>query len=98
MVLRISKSAVLIVGSLQPIKRFGIHFIARGEADLESHGFVNLRGLQAAAGFLSVEAETEIHAVLRCGLHSRERSARRDERDVCFPRLLDDLAVPRRSS
>src|SRR5262245_53796024 len=88
-------SAVLIVGSLQPIQRFRIHFIARGETYMELHGLMNLRGLQASAGLLSIEPEAEVYAVLRRGLHPRESPARRDERDISLARLDGDLAEPR---
>src|SRR5262249_31661794 len=54
------------------------------------------RGLQASAGLLSFQAKSEIDAVLRRGLHSRERPPWRDERDIRLARLDDDFTEPGR--
>ena len=65
-------SAVLIVSFLQPVQRFGINIARRGEANLESHVFVNPRGSQTSDQFLTIKSKAEVYAVLSRGLHTRE--------------------------
>src|SRR6476660_6725719 len=84
-------SEVLLVCLLQPAQRLGIQFLSRSQADLELHGLVNLRGLQASDWLLTIDAKAEIDAVLRRGLYACERSAWRDERDKRLARLDNDV-------
>jgi len=65
-------SAVLTVSFLQPVRRFGINIARRGEADLESHGFVNPGGLQTSDQTLTLKPNAEVNAVLSRGLHTSE--------------------------
>src|SRR6266487_812899 len=90
-----TRSAVLVIGLLQPIEHFGIHFVAGREADLQWHGLVNLRRLQTSAWLLPRKAQAEVNAVLSRRLYPGERPARRHERDIRLARLNNDRTEPR---
>src|SRR3990170_3445384 len=80
-------SGVLVVGLLKPVQNLGIHLLRRREADLETHGLLDLRRLEPPDQLLPLQAQAEIDPALRRRLHSGERSARGDERNVGLARL-----------
>jgi len=63
---------IAVVRFLETFQRFGINIARRGEADLESHGFVNPGRSQTSDQFLTLKSKAEVYAVLSRGLHTRE--------------------------